>query len=159
MNSKNPAGSTVAHEVAHELREYFLISVYLYVCFGALLLYKTSILHDEGVNYEPYGIAAIKAVILGKFILLGQAAGIGDRYELRSPIRVIIHKSFLFLLMLFALSALEEVVGGIIHGRTIAASLNGFLGGSILQVLAICLIMLLILIPYLAFKEISRRAG
>jgi hypothetical protein len=159
MDSKTPPPRTMAHRVVHELREYALVSAYLYVCFGALLFYKMAILNGEGVSYTPYGTAAIKALILGKFILLGQAAGIGDRYERRRTIHVIAHKALLFLVMLFVLSAIEEVIVGIIHGRTVAASLTELLGGSLLQLLATCSIMLLILVPYLAFKELGDALG
>jgi hypothetical protein len=158
-DNKAAPASGMTHRVVHELRQYAVISAYLYVCFGALLLYKTAILNGQGISYAPYGTAAIKALILGKFILLGEAAGIGDRYEKRRPIHTIAYKAFLFVVMLFVLSAIEEVITGVVHGRTVAASLAGFLGGSLLQVLAICVIMLLILIPYMAFKELDDALG
>lgn len=159
MAGKTRSATTVAHKVAHELWEYALLSAYLYVCFGALLVYKTAILRGEGISYTPYGIAIINALVLGKFILVLEAVRIGDRYKKRRPIHVIAHKALLFLVTLFVLYLLEEVIVGIIHGRTVAASLAGFLGGSLLQILANCFVMLLILIPYLAFKEVSNALG
>jgi hypothetical protein len=143
----------------HELREYAVISAYLYVCFGALLLYKAAILQGQDVNYLPYGIAAVKALVLGKFILLGQAAGLGDRYAERRTISVIAYKAFAFLVMLLVLSAIEEVVVGALHGRSVAASLGEVVGGTSLQAIATSVIMLLILIPYLAFKELNAAMG
>jgi hypothetical protein len=157
--SKTPLTSSVAHKVAHELREYALISAYLYICFGALLIYKTAILRGENVSYVPYGTAAINALVLGKFVLLGQMAGLGDRYGSRRTVFVIADKAVRFLLMLLVLSVIEEIVVGLFHGRTVAASLSDFLGGSLLQVLATSVIMLLILIPYLTFKELSEALG
>jgi hypothetical protein len=159
MHSKTPRATTIAHKVMHELGQYAMISAYLYICFGALLLYKTAILHGQGISYAPYGIAAVKAIILGKFILIGEAAGLGDSYKKSRPVQVIANKALLFLVMLFVLSALEEVIAGIFHGRTVAASLTEFLGGSILQITALCVVMLLILIPYLAFKEVGDALG
>jgi hypothetical protein len=159
MYSKTPRAAAIAHKVVQELGQYALISAYLYICFGAILLYKMAILRGQGISYAPYGIAAIKAILLGKFILIGEAVGIGDRYEKRRPIHVIAQKALMFLVMLFVLSAIEEVIVGMLHGRTVAASLDGFLGGTILQVIALCFVMLLILIPYLAFKEVSDAMG
>jgi hypothetical protein len=46
---------TVAQRAKHELWEYALLSAYLYVCFGALILYKMAILNGEGVSYFPSG--------------------------------------------------------------------------------------------------------
>ena len=66
--------------------------MYLYVCFGAMLLYKMAILHAAGIDYAPYGLAAVKALILGKFMLLGRAARLGDRYQDRRVIHVIVQQ-------------------------------------------------------------------
>ncbi len=159
MERKIPPASTIASRAVHELLQYAIVSAYLYVCFGALLFYKTSILRGEGVSYLPYGVAIIKALILGKFILIGHAVGLGERYRKRRLLYVIIHKSLMFLLMLLVLSIVEEVVAGLIHGQTAAASLVAFGGGTLLQVLAECAIMLLILIPYIAFREINEAMG
>ena len=159
MENKGSRRATVAHKAADEMMQYAIISLYLYICFGALLLYKTSILQGEGIGYWPYGTAAIKAVILGKFVLIGHAVGLGDRYRKRRPLYVIIHKSLLFLVMLLVLSVIEEIVVGLIHGRTAAASLAAFGGGTLLEVLAECAIMFLILIPYIAFRELSEALG
>ena len=71
---------TTRQKLSRELKEYLGLSVYLYVCFGAIQLYKTALLADHGISYEPYGFAAAKALILGKFILLGRAASIGERH-------------------------------------------------------------------------------
>jgi hypothetical protein len=142
----------------HELIEYGLISVYLYVCFGSLILYKVAILQAHGISYTPYGLAAVKALILAKFMLLGHAARVGDRHR-RRPVDVIIRKSVLFLLLLIVLSAVEEAVSGMLHGQSIGASLAGLGGGTLWQFLATCLIMLLILVPYIAFREVSTALG
>jgi hypothetical protein len=159
MSSNIPSAAAVGRKVGHELKQFALISAYLYVCFGALILYKWAILRAEGIDYAPYGFAAIKALLLAKFILMGHMARIGDRYKRRRLIYVIAHKSMLFLFMLLVLTAIEEVVVGVVHGQTIAGSLADFAGGSLLQVLAICVLMLLILIPYLAFKELGEVLG
>jgi hypothetical protein len=132
MDGEPRSDATLGQRLRHELVQYALISVYLYVCFGAMLLYKMAILHAAGIDYAPYGLAAVKALILGKFMLLGRAARLGDRYQDRRVIHVIGYKSLLFLLLLFVLSELEEVITGI---------------------------MLLILLPYIAFGEVSAALG
>jgi hypothetical protein len=159
MDSKAILTGSTARKFVRELRQYAEISAYLYICFGALLFYKLAILHGHGVSYAPYGMAAIKALVLGKFIILGHMAGLGERYGKRRAVSVIAYKSFIFLGMLLALSVMEEAVVGLFHGQSVAASLAAFLGGSLLQVLATCLIMLLILIPYFAYGELGEVLG
>jgi hypothetical protein len=159
MDRKAVRPDSMAQRLVHELRQYAEISVYLYICFGALLFYKLAILNGRGISYVPYGTAAIKALVIGKFILLGHMAGLGDRYEKRRAVFVIVHKSVVFLAMLLALSVIEEIVVGLLHGHGVAASLATFLGGSSLQILATCIIMLLILAPYFAFVEFREALG
>ncbi|MEO9188929.1 MAG: hypothetical protein ABI224_02840 [Acetobacteraceae bacterium] len=150
-----PRSSTLVHRLRHELIKYGLISAYLYVCFGALLLYKAVVLRGVGISYAPYGLAAIKALILAKFILLGHAARVGDRYSRRRLIHVILYKALLFLLLLVVLSVIEEVVVNVLHGGTVGASMTELEGSRLWQILSTSLIMLLILVPYIAFTELS----
>jgi hypothetical protein len=65
----------------------------------------------------------------------------------------------LYLILLVVLSIVEEVVIGLIHGRTMAASLAELGGGKLPQILATSLIMLLVLIPYLASRELDVALG
>jgi hypothetical protein len=59
----------------------------------------------------------------------------------------------------FILSVVEEVVLGIVHGRPVSASLSDVTGGTLLELGAKCVIMLLILIPNLTFAELNQALG
>ena len=85
--NNNPSTKTIAQRAKHELREYALLSLYLFICFGALILYKAAILGEEGISYLPSGLAAIKALILAKFIMLGQMIRLGDRRRKQDRLR------------------------------------------------------------------------
>ena len=141
------------------MREYAVLAAYLYVCFAALLLFKATILGGVGMSYLPWGLAAVKALILGKFILLGQAFRLGDRHERRSIALAIVYKALLFLGLLIVLSLVEETVIALIHGEAVRASLAAHLGNQLPQALAMSFVMLLILIPYIAFREIDAALG
>lgn len=142
-----------------EARELLVIFLYLYICLGALLLYKIALLQAQGIDYAPFGLAAIKALILAKFMLIGQAVGVGEGHARTRVVHRIFYKSVLFLILLFVLSVVEEVVAGMIHGRPILQSLSGFAGGTWLQVVATSILIWLILFPYFAFREMSQRLG
>jgi hypothetical protein len=157
--NNNSSTETIAQRAKQELREYALLSLYLFVCFGALILYKAAILDEEGISYLPSGLAAIKALILAKFIMLGQMIRLGDRRRGGRIAYVIAYKALLYLILLLVLSVLEEVVVGLIHGRSVAASFAEFGGAKLPQTLATSLIMLLILIPYLASRELNVALG
>src|SRR5271170_6162790 len=95
--------ATLAHRARHELVQVLAISAYLYVCLAAILFYKASVLRGEGISYAPYGIAVVKALILGKFILLGHMLKVGERGTRGRVVIDILYKSLLFLVFLLAL--------------------------------------------------------
>jgi hypothetical protein len=153
------AKTTLIQRARRELIEYIVIAAYLYICFGALILYKASVLRAQGIEYEAYGLALVKALVLGKFILIANTLKFGDLREVSRPILKILSKTLLFGLLLVVLSVAEEAIVGLIHGRTIQESLGEIADGYLPQALAIGLLMMLILIPYFAFREISARLG
>jgi chromate transport protein ChrA len=148
-----------AKKMGREVREYAVISLYLYICFGAILLYKAAVLQARGLDYAPFGLAAIKALILAKFILIGHATKLGERYREKPLIYSILHKSIVFLVLVIVLSVIEEVVAGALHGRSVAASLSEIAGGTWFEIVATALLLWLILLPYFAFRQISERLG
>ena len=106
---------------------------------------------------SPLGVAIVKAVVLAKFMLLGHAMKIGERDTNRPLIWPTLHRAFLFLLLLIALTIVEEAVVGLFHGQSIATSLGDLFGRRLLETLAGYLIMLMVLIPYFAFRVLARR--
>ena len=121
---------------------------------------KTAVLHTEGIAFAPWGIAIVKAVVLGKFVLLGRAMKIGERYSSRPLIWPTLHKAFAFLVLLVVLTIIEEVVVGLFHHQSIAASLGELFGAGCEETLAgYPHSMLLVLIPYFAFRVLSEALG
>lgn len=149
----------IRERLRKELRAYAVTCLYLYVCLGALVLFKTGLLREAGVSSLPFGIAAVKALILGKFVLLGEGAGLGSHHEGRTLLHSIVRKTVLFLVLLVALSVVEELVVGRVHGRSFAQTLVEYESRSGLEILATCLLMLLVLAPFMAVQEVSRALG
>ena len=79
MTTETYAKATLRQRAEHELKELAIISAYLYVTLGAVILMKTAVLHTEGIAFAPLGIAIVKAVVLGKFVLLGNLLHVGGR--------------------------------------------------------------------------------
>jgi hypothetical protein len=148
---------TLKERAREELRNYAVVAGYLYVCFGAILLYKAALLREQDVTFLPHGLAAIKALIIGKFILIGEAVGVGTRLRSRSIAASIATQTVLFFLLLVLLSVIEELVVGRIHGRSLAETVAEVRARSGLEMLATSFLMLLILVPLIGFKEYRRR--
>lgn len=153
VKSKPSAGQ----RVKHELRELAIICFYLFVCFSALMFYRYAILDEHGMSTWRFGLAIGKALILGKFVLLGQAMHVGERQRSKSLARGVIVKSLLFLVVLIALSIVEEIIVSLVHHRPFTEGLAE--RGTPLQMAASSVVMLLILIPYFAFQELDDAMG
>jgi hypothetical protein len=124
-----------------------------------VLLYKAGVLRDEGIAYLPFGVAAAKALVLGKFLLVGDALGAGTRLGARSPAMRIASRAAVLLLLLVVLTLLEEVAVGAWHGRSIGATLAELDGNDWLEKLAGILVLLLVLLPLVATQEVGRALG
>jgi hypothetical protein len=142
-----------------ELREFSVIAVYLWVCFTSLAYLKFAILQAHGIAFAPFGFAAVKALICAKFVSLGHALHMGERFSKRALIWPVLHKSLVFLLLLLVLNVAEEAVVGWIHGRALADSLSEIGGVTRDQMIATTIIMLLILIPFFMFRVLSEVIG
>ncbi len=159
MSTSTAAKAPLHHRLAEELTALLALTLYLYICLGALLLLKTSILREAGISYAAWGAAAIKAVVLAKFMMVGRALHVGHRYMHKPLIWPTLHKALLFLLLLLILTAIEEIVVGLIHARPLDESLRHIVGPIFFQGLAVCLVMFLILLPYCAFTSLATVMG
>jgi GYF domain 2 len=160
---KRRRGSSAAglkQRLERELFEYVMISAYLFVCFAALLFYKSAILRSEGIEFAPFGIAVVKALIIGKFVLVLHALKIGESKGGPAVLVIdVLKKSIVFLVFLSFLAVLEEIIAGFIHGREIREVVGEIGGGTMQEALATGILLLLILIPYFTFRIVSVRLG
>ncbi len=142
-----------------ELRKFLIVSGYLFVCFLVLLLYRSAILRETGQHVAPVGTALVKALVLGKFLLIGEAAGIGTRVRSGSLLQRIGLRTLLLAALLVALTIVEEVVVGLVHHVPPAAALAEFFGNALPEKLAGILVMVLVLLPLVAVTEMRRAVG
>ena len=150
---------SLARRARSELIEYLAIAGYLAVCFAAVLFYKAAILESEGVEAFRLGFAIVKALILGKFVLILEHLKIGKVKPVRILALNILKNALLFTVLLIILSAAEEVIAGFVHGETARAALKEFAGGTRPEALATALLMFLILLPYFAYRDIAASLG
>ena len=155
MATETSAKPTLHERAMHELKEFAIIGVYLYITLGSVILMKTAVLHTQGIEFTPWGIAIVKAAVLAKFMLLGDAMKIGERITTRPLIWPTLHKAFAFLVLLIIMTIIEEAVVGLFHHQSIAASLGELFGPRLQETIAGFIIMLLVLIPYSAFMVLN----
>lgn len=159
MQNGTTARVKIAKRAIDELKEFLIIAAYLYVCFTALAYLKAAILQAHGVSFAPFGIAAIKALICAKFMSVGHAIHLGERHKKEALIWPTLRRSFAFLVLLLVLNVLEEVILGYIHHRAVVDSIAAVGGGTMHQLIAASIVVLLILIPFFAFRSLSEVVG
>jgi hypothetical protein len=148
------------HErLREELQKFGIVSAYLFICFLILELYRSSVLSEQNVHSLTLGIAFFKALILGKFILIGDAAKVGTRVSARTIWHRIAWKALMYWLTLILLTLIEEIIVGWVHKHGAAESVIHFFDRPAIQYVAPSLVMLMILIPLIAFAELNRALG
>ena len=128
MATEIRAKATLHRRAFQEFRDLAILTVYLYITLGAVILMKTAVLHTHGIDSVPWGIAIVKALLLAKFILIGQAMKIGEHHTTGPLIWPTLHMVFAFLVLLVVLTIIEEAVVGLFHRQSIAASLGDLFG-------------------------------
>jgi hypothetical protein len=146
--------TSIRQRAQRELKAFLIVAGYFYVCFTALAYLKAAILQAYGIEFAPFGFAAVKALICAKFMSIGYVFHLGDRYKKEALIWPILHRSLAFLVLLIVLNVLEVVIVGYFHDRPLAASIAEIGGGTLHQLIATAIIMLLILVPFFAFRSL-----
>src|ERR1700722_19715337 len=159
MTAEEISKSTTSEKLVDELKEFLVVAAYLFVCFSALAYLKYTILQAQDIAFAPFGFAAAKALICAKFMSIGHALHLGERYKTRALIWPTLYRSLVFIVLLLVLNVLEEVAGGLFHHRAVADSISGVGGGTLQQLIATSFVIFLVLVPFFAFRSLGEVVG
>ena len=142
-----------------EFKVFWIIALFLAFVFCAFTLYRRLILTEVGVSYFHYGAGIVEALIIAKIILIGQAFGLGKRFEDGPLILAALFKAVLYGILVALFAVLEHVIGGLIHGKDWPAIWEALLGVGKDEILARMLMIIVTFIPFFAFWETDRVLG
>ena len=158
--AESPAPERTARSrLAHELKSYGAVSVYLFVCFSVILFYDASTSTGRSADAVAIGAALFKALVIGKFILIGELIKPGSRVAAPTLLHRVAWRTLGMLLVLIILKLLEEIVVAAVHGQGIAETFEEIMRLSWPRLFAPTLMMLLILIPLMMAIELDRSLG
>jgi hypothetical protein len=146
-------------KILEELHQLLQIALYLYLCLVALLLYASSVAGAHHMEYVHLGYAAVKALVLAKFVLLGHWLHLGERHRNRRLIYSVVYQALALWALLVVLSLIEQFVEGFFHGHSIASGIAELKGNTVGKVLAQSLILFLVLFPYVALRQLGAILG
>ena len=150
---------TIKQRAREEIRNFWYIATYLFVCFAVLMFFESTLTNNANTGVFSLGTAAIKAAILAKFILIGDALGIGDKSRAPRLAGSIVTKSIQLWLLLILLTVIEELVVGRLHGHAFAATWAEYRQKPVVPLFAKSLVVLLILLPLIATTGIQPDPG
>jgi len=133
--------------------------LYLWILFGLFLLHESIVLAKHEIPFTRYGVAFINAWILAKVMLVSEDLNIARGFENKALIYPVLYKSVVFAVVFVVFYALEEVLIGLWHGKTVTGSIPEIGGGSLTGILSTGLIVTFALAPYFAFREVGRVIG
>jgi hypothetical protein len=142
-----------------EAKSFVGIFIYMFIVFGLLSLHAWVVLSAENISYRFYGMALINALVLSKIILLAEGFKFADKFKNQPLVYPVAYKAIAFTALLFAAYVVEEVLVGLWHGKSLAESFPVIGGGTIGEWLAAALIMCIALVPFFAFREMTRAIG
>ena len=142
-----------------EFKQFLVIFVYLWVVFGLLSIHKSIVLSEHKLDYPEQTFAIINAFIFAKVLLIGEHFGLGTKFGHKPLIYPILHKSFIFTLVIICFHVVESILVGLWHGNTVANSLPTMGDGRIKGILSVGTVCFVVLLPFFAFREVGRVIG
>ena len=142
-----------------ELRNFLILTLYLWVLFGSFILYRRLIAAETGSSYLHYGIALIEALIVAKVILIANMFGFTRRFEDRPLIVPVLYRSVLFGILVLLFAILEHLIEGWVRGEGLFGGLRAIKEMGVDELGARVLILMVALVPLAAFTELARVLG
>jgi hypothetical protein len=150
----------VKQKAMEEGKRLFFITAYLWALLTVFELHRVAVLRAQHVPFTyRVGFALINALVLAKVILIADALHAGKRVHGRSMVATVCLKSGLFAIILVCFNIVEEVSVGLLHGKTLVASMPDFAGGGPEGELLVGIMMFVVLIPFFGFTELRQAIG
>jgi hypothetical protein len=146
--------------VVDELRRYLVSFLYIYVLLGMFTMHEEIALRTHGgVAFAPHGFALVNALVLGKVALIVEDLRLGHRIKPTPLIWPIVLESLMLAVLFIAMHVLEHVIGGWLHGESLAASVPAIGGGGALGLFFSATSFFVAMLPFCAFRIIANAIG
>lgn len=142
-----------------EARRFMVMFLYLWVLFGLFVLNERIILNQRGISFSSHGFALLNALVLAKVMLVTEDLDLGRWMRRRPLIYPILFESSLLTVMFICFHVVEKLVVGVVEKQTVAASIPAIGGGGLAGVVCVAVILFVALIPFFAFRNVSRELG
>lgn len=159
MHDLGKQHKNIKQKVKFEMKRYIIYTLFLTLFFAAFTTYERLLLNFQG-PFFPYGYSLIQGLIMAKVIMIGQTMKLGERYDDKPLIIPVLHKTFLFCLLMMVLIILEHLVTGcLIKRKSIELVYEEFISKGLSLALAKTVIVFFIFVWFFAVLETARALG
>jgi hypothetical protein len=159
MNTVTEKKKGWKQKVLHELKSYWLLVLYMAIFFGAFANYRRLLLAHYGISYGEYGIGVIRALVLGKVVLVAEALRLGRGFEAKPLIVPTLYKTLLFTLCVAGFDIAEGLVRGLIGGLGPKGAVEDVMNRFNYEWLSRALVIFFAFVPLFAVRELRRVLG
>jgi hypothetical protein len=149
---------TLKQKAYQGLKEYLVISGYLWLVFSLFVIYR-AVLLSERISIVAHGEALLNALALGKVMLVAQELHFAEKLKGKPLIYPTLFKSVAFALVLGCFKIVEEICIGLFHGKSAGRSVAEVAGGTLNGILAMMAILAVLLVPFFAFTALRDILG
>jgi len=154
--TKEKSKKSLKARAAYEVRELIMVVLYLMFFFCTLVTYSMVLQKAYDSAMANYGEALIKALVIGKIILIGEALKVGRKFESQPLLPFSAVKAFAYTLIVFAFHIVELLVVSLFHGSGLDSAFHNV---RLYDLLAKSFVVFSTFIPFFAFRELGRRLG
>jgi hypothetical protein len=144
---------TLKQRAYQGLKEYLVISGYLWLVFSLFVIYR-AVLLSERISIVAHGEALINALALGKVMLVARELHFAENFKGKPLIYPTLFKSVAFAVILGCFKIVEEICIGLFHGKSAELSIAEIAGGTLNGIIAMTAILAVLLVPFFAFTEL-----
>ena len=162
MSSQPTRTTKIKERAVSELKKYAAIAFYLWILFSLFEIHRYAVLREfnlSSLSGYKIGFALVNALIMGKVILIGEALHVGEQLSEKRLIFSVLFKSAAFALLVVCFDIVEEVIVGMIHGKSLAASIPQMAGGGLEGKALFGMMAFVVLIPFFLFTEVQKVIG
>jgi hypothetical protein len=142
-----------------EFKRFIVIFLYLWVVFGLLSIHRSFVLSQRHLDYGEHALAIINAFVFAKVLLVAEASGLGSRFRDKPLIYPVLHKCFLFTVVLIGFHIIEIASVALWRGSTIANNLQAEGLGNLKGILSVGIMSFVLLLPFFLLRELGRVIG
>ena len=153
--TKGSGGRNFKERAIEEMKKYAMLTAYLWLLFFLLSMYRRLLLKEYGIDPWTQSYAIVNALVFAKVLLLGDILDIGAGLRKRAFVWVVVGRTALFTALLIAFHSVEEAVRALIKGEAVADSVLHLGGGSWFGVWVYTGLMFMLLLPVVAWRELS----